>query len=686
MGTIHLAEEVIANQRRKVVIKEMLDYYDTGDPQSKAKARRRFESEAATLAALNIAGVPQIFDYFHDGGRNYIVMQFIEGRNLEAGLTHEDDDGNIVKGRPYPVDQVRSWGAKICKILVSLGKNGVYHLDIKPANLIVDPAGEVWLVDFGTAKAGVKWLASGQPGRQKSSVYGTIGYAAPEQKAGKPEARSDVYALAATLYHLLTDDDPRDTPYAYPKLDRLPSNLSKVLSRALVNEPARRIDAAEFGRLLASKPQRANSFHWRDGSVTQTPDSLALDSAGKWDEALGYFKGGQWERWLKDWHRNDMVAQIQTQRAKYGDQNLALDAFLRSVEPNFPAPKLHLPVPSFDIGVLPWNSQRTLKVELVNQGSGCLQAKFVNIPPGLKVEPAEVVTHERQTVKVHINTRAMTPGKVSQTLSAPIDAGSGGRGKLAVTVLIPAPDLEIDRRLFDFGYLYRDATVTERLVVKNKGGSPCWVDLQPDEEWLSVHPARFLCPAGDMQEVEISVATQRMRYARHRADLELLARAGGWRLNRNIQIDLTVSALYTVVRELGRPISWVTGLAVVGALLGWRLSTWLGDGGAWMPDLGYSLLYGVFWSVIFCVPAGLLVGALKGSEESDRKQTVKRGGLSGLIVGMISGVAAGYLSHQILGWLGLNVDPEQAIIVFGALVGGFAGAVYGAVSWLMFFD
>jgi serine/threonine protein kinase len=81
----YLARETLANAQRQVVIKEMLDYYDPADPHSAARAHKRFETEAGTLVTLSYAGIPQIFDYFSEGGRNYIVMQFIQGQNLESG-------------------------------------------------------------------------------------------------------------------------------------------------------------------------------------------------------------------------------------------------------------------------------------------------------------------------------------------------------------------------------------------------------------------------------------------------------------------------------------------------------------------------------------------------------------------------------------------------------------------------
>ncbi len=255
MGAVYLASQTIAKAQRHMVIKEMLDYFDPADPQEEAKARQRFEAEASTLVNLNQAGIriPQIFDFFTEGGRNYIVMDYIEGKNLEEGLTHEDEDGKEIKGQPYDTKEVKRWGIQVCKVLEHLAQKNVVHLDIKPANLILDRNGDIWLVDFGTAKAQRAMQTTGRVGMKQTSIFGTEGYAPPEQYAGRVEPRTDVYSLAATLYHLLTDDHPRRHSFVFPKLDKLPKHLANALRQATEQDVSQRPTAVEFGQLLDQK-------------------------------------------------------------------------------------------------------------------------------------------------------------------------------------------------------------------------------------------------------------------------------------------------------------------------------------------------------------------------------------------------------------------------------------------------
>jgi serine/threonine protein kinase len=146
-------------------------------------------------------------------------MEYIEGDDLEQRLTHTDRQGRQIPGRACAEDEVIRWGIALCKVLeylASLSPSPVVHHDIKPANIILDKnSGEVRLVDFGTAKARLQQQAGGAVGMQQSSLYGTTGYAAPEQYRRTSEPRSDVYALAATLYHLATDDDPGVHPFTF---------------------------------------------------------------------------------------------------------------------------------------------------------------------------------------------------------------------------------------------------------------------------------------------------------------------------------------------------------------------------------------------------------------------------------------------------------------------------------------
>jgi serine/threonine protein kinase len=251
MGAVFLAANTKAFDR-PCVVKEVIEYYDANSATERQKAVERFESEARTLASLKHPGIPDIYSYFSERGSNYLVMEYIEGSNLAEGLTHEEN-GQAVQGRPLPIEEAMRYTIEICEVLIYLEQlqPPVIHNDIKPGNIILDQnGGRAVLVDFGTAKTRYARPAAGQPGRQQSSVYGTVGYAAPELYDGRAEPRSDVHALAATAYHLLTDDDPRDHPFSFPQLVKLPDPLRTVLREALDPDVAKRPTAVQFRQRL----------------------------------------------------------------------------------------------------------------------------------------------------------------------------------------------------------------------------------------------------------------------------------------------------------------------------------------------------------------------------------------------------------------------------------------------------
>ena len=243
MGLIYLAENLQAFGRL-CVVKEMLDYFDPADPQQATNARKRFEDEARILAKLRHPGIPNIQAYFSEGGHNYIVMEYVEGMSLDEAVSRVDASGRKVAGRRLTPKQIARHGVQVCQILEYLTSLNppVIHHDIKPANIIVDKTDTAWLVDFGTAKARLTKQPGGKVGLQKSSIYGTEGYAPPEQYQGQSTPRSDVYALAATMYHLLTDDDPGNHPFSFPAL----THVDSILGKALETDPNRRISATEF--------------------------------------------------------------------------------------------------------------------------------------------------------------------------------------------------------------------------------------------------------------------------------------------------------------------------------------------------------------------------------------------------------------------------------------------------------
>jgi serine/threonine protein kinase len=183
---------------RLVAIKDMI----CADPQEFAIRLNFFQREAEILRSLaNLRVVPRLYDFVHKGQSAYLVMEYIRGQDL---LKVMEKSGN----KPFPLDLVLEWGKSICEVLAQMHSQSppLVHRDIKPDNImLLEDQRSIKMIDFGTARdvgrSHKTRLAA------KTRVY-TEGYAPPEQIIGKPEARSDLFALAGTLYHLATGKAP----------------------------------------------------------------------------------------------------------------------------------------------------------------------------------------------------------------------------------------------------------------------------------------------------------------------------------------------------------------------------------------------------------------------------------------------------------------------------------------------
>lgn len=216
---------------------------------------RAFAREAQLLASLRHQALPRVIDHFVDDQGQFLVMEFIPGDDLATLLQK--------RGAPFPIDQVLSWADTLLDALSYLHAQQppVIHRDIKPQNMKLTPRGEIILLDFGLAKG----ATAAQTRSMTGSVFGyTPQYAPLEQiKGSGTEPRSDLYALGATLYNLITGTPPPDAltraaatisrePDPLEPAHRLnravPEDVSAVLSQALALDPAARFANADAMR------------------------------------------------------------------------------------------------------------------------------------------------------------------------------------------------------------------------------------------------------------------------------------------------------------------------------------------------------------------------------------------------------------------------------------------------------
>jgi serine/threonine protein kinase len=252
-----------------VAIKETL----SADGQS----RRHFESEARMLAHLQHPSLPRVTDYFTEGDRAFLVMQFIEGVDLSRIIAQQPG--------PFPVESVVAWADQLLDALIYLHSRDrqVIHRDIKPHNLKLTPQGKIALLDFGLAKT--QSSRSGNEDNKSTAVFGyTRRYAPLEQMQDQATGpRSDIYALGATLYHLLTGVKPPDALSRAAAIDQarpdplrpadevhpaIGPEIASILKRAMAqNAEDRYAGASEFRDALRRVGRAFNTDNQQRGTV-----------------------------------------------------------------------------------------------------------------------------------------------------------------------------------------------------------------------------------------------------------------------------------------------------------------------------------------------------------------------------------------------------------------------------------
>lgn len=211
----------------------------SSDPDDLIEARRLFDQEASLLSDLNHPNLPQVVDHFEDSNRAFLVMEFIDGQSLQQ-LLQEATYGLLET-------EVLGWMIQVCHVLEYLHnqKPPIIFRDLKPGNIMLSNDGMIKLIDFGIAR-------TYKVNKKKDTItMGSANYAPLEQWGkGQTDARSDVYGLGATMYHLLTKrlpplaSEPKLTSPTHhePAISR---ETEKIILKAMAKEPKDRYQSAQ---------------------------------------------------------------------------------------------------------------------------------------------------------------------------------------------------------------------------------------------------------------------------------------------------------------------------------------------------------------------------------------------------------------------------------------------------------
>lgn len=250
MGAVYKAGD-LRLEGRICAVKEVLPTLsESASEEELIQIADQFRVEASTLARLDHQNLPKVSDYFANNGCEYLVMDFVEGRDLYEILQEAQRRNEFLQEQA-----VLAWAAQLLDALEYMHSQDppVVHRDIKPSNVKVTPRGTVKLVDFGL----VKVLQSNDT-RTVTVVQGrgTVAYTPLEQYGGDTgftDARSDIYALGATLYHLLTAQPPVDAKERFLR----PGALTAI--RQINPAVSPRCERAIFQALAMHPTERPNS-------------------------------------------------------------------------------------------------------------------------------------------------------------------------------------------------------------------------------------------------------------------------------------------------------------------------------------------------------------------------------------------------------------------------------------------
>ncbi len=679
MGAVYLAEDrQVFN--RLCVVKEMLPYYTT--PAERQQAEHSFEREARLLASLRNPGLPQVYDYFIEGNRYYLVMEWVEGENLEDRMAR--------LGGPLSESEVLGYALQLANILVYIARQNppVIHRDIKPANIILGQDDQVKLVDFGIAKATAGTGLTATP----SIPLGTPGYAPPEQYSGQVEPRTDVYALGATLHHLLTGRDPcTEAPFHFPPVRTLAPavspELEEILTGMIQTDLALRPTTVELRTklesLLAPQPTaRPQPFVFRSGDVAHSLSELAAACDRRWDEAVEHLYAGDFESWLPQWNRPDLAVRAASIRRRGGDRSAGLEEFIRAVDHTMPMPALALSQTTLDLGTVERGEKRTVRIGVMNAGRGYLHGEFVAGVPWVKALPQifGLMAGEQTTVRVTIDTSALGEGPVQQAIFE-VRSNGGLEAVICQADVTWQPQLSLEPKgQLDFAPVLEgeEQPVKTVFVVRNTGGGTLEGHIATSAPWLQLDTDAFRLTSGESLTVT-AVAEPRA----------LGTQMGSIHVTTPME-TMDFPACLRVQK------AWYTGWPRVKTWLVYGLLILLGYLGAAVPlSAGLAMLLGwpqpddaivaALLAALILSPVGFSLSRRWMSRLDEMEDYHHRRSLADELVSSrfsrkkLAWLAGAFaLIGMLLGWRFADLRPDEGTAVW-LLAGGLMGAIAGSL-------
>ena len=371
------------------------------EPVKSETDRKRLEQEALRMSKLSHHNAAMILDQFVEGGYYFLVVQHISGKTLSEML--EDRHGQLTE------EEVVNWAISMCEVVSYIHSKGVIHRDISPENIMLTDEGSIMFIDFGTMRE-LRQITS-----QKTAGIGKFGFTPPEQWQGRPVAHSDIFAIGATIYYLLTEYLPLSSEYQrgqkpqpsdfrpsfLPIREKNPDvsgDLEAVLEKALQLDVAQRYSSAqEVGQALR-KAQAQPAAPVQPRQRRSREPVFSIDTAGKKSrKRVPMIIGGTIGALVL------LVVSL-----------LAMNGTFTSSPPSPPPPVLHVDRTSihFSGAVQPDSGMCNETLTVTNTGGGTLTGTVTTSEVWLEVSPTEiVVTDDEHKITVAVDTAGLSYGE-----------------------------------------------------------------------------------------------------------------------------------------------------------------------------------------------------------------------------------------------------------------------------------
>jgi len=599
-GYVYLARD---RQQQPVAIKQCIDL----DPQTITQ----FGHELAVLKTLAPQSkyFPQVIEEFSEqlpGALSaaepkymFAVMEFVPGRTLESEL-----EERLARGAgAFSENDVVVWITQVLEALDAAHSRNppIIHRDIKPANIMLLPGGQqIKIIDVGIAKIGGAGTKT-----QRGAAAASPGFAPPEQYAqsSQTDRFSDIYAVGATMYYLLTGVAPADAMarssgvQALTPLRTLNSTVSPLLEgvvvRALEIDVARRYQAAaEMLAALQGKaalpscpqcgtPNQPNARFCQKcgatlqssvlklaGSQVQTMVELAAACDRSWVEAVGYLTTGKIDQWLRNLGQAGQtgLGVLQQMRAQFpNDPNLQLDGFLAQIEPQRSPAQLQIQSATPPLTTVEQGSSHSTLLTVANVGRGYLAGTISANEPWVVIKPTTIqcAANQAQTVNIVLETASLAGSRTGRQYMAQIYVRTnGGNSTLMYQLQVTAaPLLSVTPLQLDFGSLQYGQDPVRPLQVNNNGAGALAATLQAAVPWIHVTAPSVNVAAHTHQTVNVQVLTRRLSERKtHTGELYVNANHDGI---ATVQVTLALTGPYSpscdpnaAIQHVGALVTW----------------------------------------------------------------------------------------------------------------------------------